>query len=500
MADAKRPYTSLTIEDLVALYRAHSDDLDILSHLVQELSFRTTPKERQLLAFAAKRLAELEPEPDGPENNSDDALLSATLDEGNEDPVIMTGPTRLSKTTIGSDHPPDDRRRPERLSRIRPVGTAGLPQAWVRPLKNDRPLNVSPDAEPSQVYVAALVALIAEIKSTGVGQHRYELENGVRAEGNEPVYEFAFAEQAELFEDAEVEIEVFGRRISASIVSISAGRLWLSIGEELGDVLKRAVLLVHPTALLEALKLRIEEAGTGEISLNLMIANAVVGKGQPPPDPSPIPEAPSNGTLVPSQSKARGRALIASVTYIWGPPGCGKTYVLSDVVRSNFEAGKRVLICSNTNKAVDQVLFQTCKNLGKEHPAMEQGRIVRLGTISDAKLGEALRADWMHVSWKSNSIFIPESKSGEPRTVTMQPKTRAALHRLWVSRGSDRGTCLPDQSRRALSRSARLQGAERKPDQEGARHGVPPSQHCRFPRPRLAASLGQPLRHGGHRP
>ena len=71
-------------------------------------------------------------------------------------------------------------------------------------------------------------------------------------------------------------------------------------------------------------------------------ANAVVGKGQPPPDPSPIPEAPSNGTLFPSQSKARGRALIASVTYIWGPPGCGKTYVLSDVVRSNFEAGKRV--------------------------------------------------------------------------------------------------------------------------------------------------------------
>jgi len=52
------------------------------------------------------------------------------------------------------------------------------------------------------------------------------------------------------------------------------------------------------------------------------------------------------------------------------------------------------------------------------------------------RIGEALRADWMHVNWKANSIFVPESKNGEPRTVTMHPKTRAALHRLWVSRGS----------------------------------------------------------------
>jgi integrase len=52
------------------------------------------------------------------------------------------------------------------------------------------------------------------------------------------------------------------------------------------------------------------------------------------------------------------------------------------------------------------------------------------------RIGEALRADWMHINWKGNSIFVPESKNGEPRTVTMQPKTRAALHGLWVSGGS----------------------------------------------------------------
>jgi integrase len=53
------------------------------------------------------------------------------------------------------------------------------------------------------------------------------------------------------------------------------------------------------------------------------------------------------------------------------------------------------------------------------------------------RIGEALRADWMHVNWKANSIFVPETKNGEPRTVMI------------------------DQSRQALSRSARLQGAQR---------------------------------------
>lgn len=52
------------------------------------------------------------------------------------------------------------------------------------------------------------------------------------------------------------------------------------------------------------------------------------------------------------------------------------------------------------------------------------------------RIGEALRVDWLHVNWKANAIFLPESKNGEPRTITMHRKTRAALHRLWVSRGS----------------------------------------------------------------
>lgn len=403
MADARRPYTSLSIVDLEAIFGAHNQDLIVLTQIVEELSFRKTRRAHRLLALTAERLASLEPEADGPANASDDELLS--VEDGTDVPeheVAETAPRdgnisaasqeRPTEGKVGSDQPPDDRKRPEHLTRIRPVGTPGLPQPWVRPLNADRPLSVAADADLPQIYVAALTALIAEIKATGAGQKRYELENGVRAEGNEAVYEFPFADEADLFEDAKVEVEISGRRIQASIVSISSGRLWLATGEELGAVLQRVVLLVDATALLEALKQRIEEAYKGEISLNRVIADAVVGKGQPPADPISIPEAPSDGILDRAQSDARRRALTASITYVWGPPGCGKTHVLSEIVRSGFEAGKRVLVCSNTNKAVDQVLFRICESLGKQHPAMGNGRIVRLGTIADAKLATAYNA------------------------------------------------------------------------------------------------------------
>jgi integrase len=52
------------------------------------------------------------------------------------------------------------------------------------------------------------------------------------------------------------------------------------------------------------------------------------------------------------------------------------------------------------------------------------------------RIGEALRADWVHVNWQADSMFVPDTKNGEPRTVAIHAKTRAALHRLWVSRGS----------------------------------------------------------------
>jgi hypothetical protein len=78
-----------------------------------------------------------------------------------------------------------------------------------------------------------------------------------------------------------------------------------------------------------------------------------------------------------------------------------------------------MLICSNTNKAVDQVLYSICNALGKAHPAMQSGQIVRLGAIADPKLagefGDCIDSG-------------PAFDSPSSRTLCSQPINRCQIH------------------------------------------------------------------------
>jgi integrase len=65
------------------------------------------------------------------------------------------------------------------------------------------------------------------------------------------------------------------------------------------------------------------------------------------------------------------------------------------------------------------------------------------------RIGEALRLDWRHVSWAANALFIADTKSGEPRTVSMHRTVRTALHRCWVAADS------PKEGRVFLNRFGR---------------------------------------------
>jgi integrase len=52
------------------------------------------------------------------------------------------------------------------------------------------------------------------------------------------------------------------------------------------------------------------------------------------------------------------------------------------------------------------------------------------------RIGEALRLDWTHVRWAADALFIPDSKTGQPRTVCLHERSRRALHAVWVAAGS----------------------------------------------------------------
>ena len=319
----------------------------------------------------------------------EDKTLSEVERDVDHSSAVSAHSQELFGTETDSYGPaPDDQKRPERLSRIRPLGTAGLPDAYVRPLKREVSLNLPANADLPDRFVAALAELIREIKRTGSGQKRYELEKGMRVEatGSETLYAFPFPDEAELFEDAQIEVQVAGRRVAGTVVSLEIGKLLLALKDDIGHEIESAILLIDATSLLEALHDRIERAKKSEITLNRALADAVVGgRSWPTPPAAPIPTT-GDASLNQQQFRAYEHALTDAVTFIWGPPGCGKTKTLGEIVRSAFDGGKRILVCSNTNKAVDQILYEICKALGREHPAMEEGRVVRIGRVADDKL------------------------------------------------------------------------------------------------------------------
>ena len=307
------------------------------------------------------------------------------------DPVRADTPTTDPEKLQTSAPPPKPPSEASSRPKIRPPGTTGLPNAYERPLKREVSLDLSADANLPDRFIAALGELIQEMKANGTGQKRYELKEGRRTEaaGGDIFYRFPFTDKAE--REDQVEIQVSQRQVEGTIVSIGAGHLVLALKKDIGDEVRSAVLLINETGLLEALKEKIEAVNKGKITFNRTLADAVVQPGALPKRPARPIRADDDSELEDSQRNAYQTALREALTFIWGPPGCGKTMTLGAIVRSAFNSGKRTLICSNTNKAVDQVLYKICETLTHEHPAMEGGKVVRLGRIADDKLESKYR-------------------------------------------------------------------------------------------------------------
>jgi hypothetical protein len=81
------------------------------------------------------------------------------------------------------------------------------------------------------------------------------------------------------------------------------------------------------------------------------------------------------------QAAAVEMAVNQPATFIWGPPGTGKTSTLGYIMASLLEHGQRVLFVSNTNRAVDVgmlSLLDALDNLGR---AGEADHITRFGEM-----------------------------------------------------------------------------------------------------------------------
>ena len=92
-----------------------------------------------------------------------------------------------------------------------------------------------------------------------------------------------------------------------------------------------------------------------------------------------------------SQTNAIEQALANDITYIWGPPGTGKTTVIGQIIDELFKHDRSVLVVSHTNTAVDGAIVKADKAYSNSNKGVTSFYpILRIGTPARTIPDEAL--------------------------------------------------------------------------------------------------------------
>jgi superfamily I DNA and/or RNA helicase len=145
-------------------------------------------------------------------------------------------------------------------------------------------------------------------------------------------------------------------------------------------------LIANDAFLIERLKERLEKVRTGEAQFCRASADRVLGFAAPrTADAEPHLLVTKDGGANPDQICAIRRSLGSDTTFVWGPPGTGKTTTLARIVEAHYRNGRSVLLVSNTNIAVDTALERVAERL-KSEPDFQQGLIIRQGPVIKEEL------------------------------------------------------------------------------------------------------------------
>ena len=239
--------------------------------------------------------------------------------------------------------------------------------------------------------IEALGLEIAAIRKKGGGT-RADLRGGERVGESEGqwLYRFVVAEDLNLQDDTPVRVTAGQEDVAGVLVSFRDGVLLVALEKDLGPRIAAARLVANDSFLVERLKEHLEKVRSGEAQFSRATADRVLGLVSPSTaDAEPQPSVYRGKRLNADQKRAVRLSLGSDTTFVWGPPGTGKTATLARIVEAHYRAGRSVLLVSNTNIAVDTALERVAKRL-KGEPDFHQGLVIRQGLV----VKEELRKDF----------------------------------------------------------------------------------------------------------
>lgn len=206
-----------------------------------------------------------------------------------------------------------------------------------------------------------------------------------------PVYVFVLDLSRDLFipDDADAEVRIGTRKYKGTVLSVESNKVtvsFLEAPEEEKDLTKGR-LFVSEVSLLEKLRDNLKSLSpvTERLPDDLFLRGAAaLAEGAKPTEGLPNPGS-GERKLNLSQARAVATALNSRYLLVWGPPGTGKTKTLAHLVAELVRRGKRVLVVSTANIAVDEAAEDTAEVL-YDTEFYRKSIILRVGNVRKPEL------------------------------------------------------------------------------------------------------------------
>src|SRR5579859_5601728 len=248
-------------------------------------------------------------------------------------------------------------------------------------------------------------------------------------------YTFKVESLLELPDDSPADLIVPGKGgpIEATLVSVEGLSVVVSIGVDLGAFVPAARLQTDLTLLLRKLITRIEDKRDvpNHAADRLLSLRPISGH------PCALANTHSLNT---EQLEAAASSLGRDTTFIWGPPGTGKTHTIGAIGAELYQAGRSCLIVSHTNIAVDGAILSINERLAGQ---FRPGSVLRVGVPKDDRLLDPKKKELLlatHVERRQTELVARKQALEAERSPLVEESKR--LHgqievAVWAQEGGE---------------------------------------------------------------
>jgi hypothetical protein len=274
------------------------------------------------------------------------------------------------------------------------------------------------ELDPIACFLSACEIERREHRSAG-REHKVVQGRRSLAEYGRVVYSFRTQYDLPFKEFSSVQLITSSGFYAATIVGRGQGTITLALGTDLGPFISTARLEGEDGDVFRTLIARLKtlKCSESELDFNHKLAMQVLRLPDAEEcDPVTYTEA-APDDLTFDQREAFERGVSQPITFIWGPPGTGKTRLLGAFAWHFYKAGKRVLVASHTNQAVDGVVESLCSRITERgRSSIPEGTILRVGSMVNGsamrRFGEQVQLDRvMHRSHEKVSNRLDGLKS-----------------------------------------------------------------------------------------